>query len=631
MKRIWFAFVISIVLGGACLFGALVFVVHNQVVDFSPLERYNNAHPSILLDAHGHEWGRFTLERRNPIELAAIPVHVQKAFLAAEDRDFFNHPGLSFRSILRSMMVNMLHGRAVQGASTITQQLVKLLFTDCSRTFRRKLKEQLLAIAVERQFTKEQILQTYLNHVYFGRGIYGVEAAAQRFWGKSVRAISPAQAAVLATIIRNPLRYNPLLAHSPDAVLGRRNFILQAMVTIGALTQAQCTQAQHEPLAIIEHDNEPIASHVKEHIRVFLEKIVGKNTLYTGGYIIQTTISRPAQETAQKLFTAQFEQLKKTLPPSVDGSLLSMDSHTGAIRALIGGYNFGISKFDRALIARRQMGSVFKPLIYATALMQGRSFDEVDIDEPTEFHVGQTTWNPKNSTDKFEGPMTLANALSISNNIIAIKTLLRTGIEPVVDLAKKCHLGGDLSPRPSLALGCTDVTLKESVASFNVFANDGVYVEPYIIEWVKDSTGKRIYTNQPVHERVISSRVAGQVGKVLGISLKRYLARTANVQIDMEAMCKTGTTNDSRTCWFIGATPSLTTGLYLGCDGNQTLGHDVYPLWTIFPVWHRFNQATAQDQTKHFVVDPSLQEARINLISGKPAAENDPESTVIYR
>lgn len=608
-----------------------MFVVHHQVVDFSPLERFNSARPSILLDDQGNEWGRFTLERREPIDLASIPDHVQKAFLAAEDRAFFSHPGLSFKSILRSLIVNMLHARKVQGASTITQQLVKLLFTDCSRTFRRKFKEQLLALAVERQFTKEQILQTYLNHVYFGCGIYGVEAASQRFWGTSARNISPAQAAVLASIIRFPPRYNPLLAHSCHDLLARRNFILRAMVEIGALTPAQCMQAQKEELLVINHADGPIAPHVKEHIRIFLEKLIGKNALYTGGYVIQTTLSRKAQETAQKLFVARFDQLRKNLNNSVDGSFISMDVHTGAIRALLGGYNFGTSKYNRALIARRQMGSVFKPLIYATALAQGRSFDEVEVDEPIELPIGSVTWQPRNSTGKFEGAMTLANALSISNNIIAIKTLLKTGIEPVVNLAKKCRLGGDLSLRPSLALGCTDVTLKEAATAFNVFANDGVYVESYLVEWVKDTMGRRIYSHQSVRERVVESAVAGQLVKVLGLSLQRYLIRTPGMQLATEAICKTGTTNDSRTCWFAGSTPQLTTALYLGCDDGRPLGHEVYPVGTIFPLWLGFNQIIGTSNKHHFVIDPKLREFRINLLTGNPADESDPDSAIICR
>jgi len=257
----------------AAAVGALFFVAHYPMLDLSRLERYDPGTPSVLLDCHGTEWARFALDKRKPIELADMPQHLIHAFMAAEDHAFFDHPGISLRGIVRSVLLNIYYGSKKQGASTITQQLIKLLYVGAAKTFARKIKEQVMAVLIERQFSKEQILQTYLNHVYFGCGIYGVEAASQRFWGVSARDVSLSQAATLAATVKSPGYYSPLLC--PLSNEQRRNVVLRSMQLLDFIDNEQCIAYQQEPLGITERSHEKLAPHLKEAIRQEVESMVG--------------------------------------------------------------------------------------------------------------------------------------------------------------------------------------------------------------------------------------------------------------------------------------------------------------------------------------------------------------------
>lgn len=607
--------------------GILSYVAHNYVVDFSALENYNAGKPSVLLDDEGNEWGRFELDRRDPIALQDIPQHVQRAFLAAEDRQFFSHPGISWRSIIRSIFVNLYHRKIVQGASTITQQIVKLLFFDCKKTFSRKIKEQFLALLVERQFTKEQILQTYLNHICFGCGIYGIQAAAHRFWNISAHQLTLAQGAALAAIVKSPAHYCPLV--SPAVALKRRNIVLNSMRDAGFIDAKACHKAQQEQLNLVDHTTNICAAHLKETIRQFVEEHIGKLALYKSGLIIKTTINKHMQEQAEAIFYRYLNTIKKQLGTATDGALVSIAPQSGAIKALIGGYDFKQSQFNRATQARRQLGSVFKPIVYAAALMAGKSFIDIDIDEPVEFTHGTTTWAPQNNTKTFDGPMTLARALSYSNNIIAVKTLMRVGIEQVVILARACKLTGPCSAYPSLALGCIEASPLEATGMFNIFTNDGVYAQPHFIQWIKDEYGELVYTYQLKTERILDTLVAGKVKKAMTLGFRRYATRVKEDNFYPQVICKTGTTNDSRTCWFAGATPNLTTVVYVGRDDNMSLGHDIYPLLTAFPIWLDFNK-TVNNTQQTFTYDPLLKEVTIDWVTGRPSTLENPEAVKLY-
>ncbi len=597
-------------LGASAVLGAFFFIIHNHIIDFSMLEHNNPGRPSILLDDEGNEWARFQLDRREPIKFDQMPEHLINTFIAAEDWDFFNHSGISWKGIIRSILVNVYYGRKVQGASTITQQLVKLLFFDSQKTFKRKIKEQLCALLIERQFTKKQILQTYLNNVYFGCGIYGVEAASQRFWSKHAHELSVDEAAVLAGVIRSPGRYCPLLY--PLSCKKRCNIVLRKMLLLGFISQEEYEQAEGKLLVIEKGTHQVCAPHLRESMRIFLKKLVGKATLYGGGLQIQTTLNQKMQMIAQQAFYDECSRLRQELGKDVDGALITIDSKTGAIKALVGGFDFAISKFNRALQARRQIGSVFKVVVYAAALQEGMTFADTEIDEPFELVQGNQVWQPNNFNKRFNGQVTLAYALSHSNNIVTIKTLLRIGVHKVIALAKKCRVGGTFHPYPSLALGCVDATLQEAAGMFNVFANNGMYMEPHSITWVKDQWGTKFFKISLEKEQVLSSQIAGKVASILRLGVNRVRKVFGKRWIQGEAISKTGTTNDARTCWFVGSTPTLTTAVYVGCDDNHSMGKNIYPLYTALPIWLTLNKAVETSQ-QTFTKDPSLHQAGIVL------------------
>lgn len=612
-RSYFFVLCVSTIGLGAFCAGLLFFVFRYPCVDFSVLAHYEPGSPSILYDYEGKEWDRFQLDKRDFVDIKRMPDHLIKAFVAAEDWSFFSHNGLSWRGIVRSFLVNIYHGRIVQGASTITQQLVKMLFYDSKRTFKRKIKEQFLTLLVERQFTKEHILETYLNHVYFGCGIYGVEAAAQRFWGIPVDNLSLEQSALLAAIICSPGHYSPLFF--PYSALNRRNSILTKMQKLGFATPDEIGVAKKSGLAIRAADSHAMAPYVKEYMRTFLEEKVGKKQLYTGGLKIKTTLSKDMQLSAEKVFTHHFTHMRQRYGADLNGALISMDGASGEIRALIGGVSFAESQFNRALYACRQQGSIFKPLLYAAALEHGLSLLDTAVDEPLQVQQGTTVWEPRNHTRRFEGEMTLGRALSYSNNIISAKIILYIGPEKVVDIARRCYLKGSLLPYPSLALGCLDSTLVEVTGMFNIFAHNGRYAEPHLILWVKDSWGKILYKKTPVKEQLLSARVVGQISKVLMSGLERKRA-FASSWIDSEAISKTGTTNDSRICWFGGATPEITTVVYVACDDNRPMGKNVFPLHTAYPLWLDFH-TTLKTKKKKFSFDASLKEVLADWKTGK--------------
>lgn len=604
----------SMVIGGAMVAGMLFYMMNHNCIDLSMLDRYRTDRPSVLLDDEGHEWARFQLDRKEPVPFARMPKQVIQAFVAAEDWDFFKHQGLSWKGMFRSLCVNVYHGRIVQGASTITQQLTRALFFDTQRTFKRKVKEQWYALLLERHLSKEQILEAYLNNIYFGRGIYGVQAASQRFWAKSVSELTVDEAATLAAIVRSPERYCPLVY--PLSAQRVRNAVLANMRKLKFIDESSYRDAIKMSVQTVYAESGLDAPYIKEAIRVFCEKQFGRELLYSGGLTIQTTINRQLQERANEVFKRQCTKLREQMHMPIDGGLITMHGPTGQIKALVGGYDFATSQYNRALHAKRQVGSTFKLIVYAAALQSGASFADTDIDEPLTMSVGNKEWAPHNYTHDFEGQMTLAYALSHSNNIVAVKTFLRTGVAPIVALAKKCHLSGTLNPYPSLALGCVEASIQEGVGFFNVFAQHGWYVEPHLIANVKDRWQTTIWRAHPVKEAILNPRISDQVAHVLGLGFARI--RRMNLPEELptsQAIGKTGTTNDSRTCWFMGATPSYTTAVYIGCDDNREMGKDVYPIRTAFPIWQAVH-SKVPDQVMHFEWDHSLKAVYVHEKTG---------------
>jgi len=600
--------------------GAFLYLVEIDWVDLSGIGHYSAARPSIVLDEEGRELCRFELDHREPITYDKLPPILIKAFVAAEDRSFFDHSGISLKGILRSALVNILSFKKVQGASTITQQVARLMFLSCERKWLRKIQEMFLAFQLERQLSKEQILELYLNHMYFGRGTYGVEAASRRFWNKSIQDVTADEAATLAAVAKSAKLFSPL--NSPLTAKKRRDVILRCMLNQGFLTQAEFDKAISSRLLAFDYiTGNPIRLYVQEFVRSWAEGIWGKDALYHNGLRIKTTINLKIQDSAEKVFGMTIWQLRKTFGNSMNGGMLSLDPSTGKIRCMIGGVDFRSSQFNRATQAVRQLGSSFKPILYSLAIKNGLEMDVVAVDEPIELSLpnGQV-WTPKNWNNSFEGPMTLVRALTSSNNMIAVKLLLRLGADNVVSWAKNFGCNRELQPYPSLALGTAEGTVLENAAAFNVFANNGVYVKPYFIEWVKDSWGTKIWEHEDrsTSYRVLDPRTASKMVKALSwrIKLDQQVLQSG-WPADLEAIGKTGTTNGAATTWFVGATPELTTAVYVGRDDNKPMGANFYASTTSFPIWLHLNRSI-KFHKKRFYVDPSLRDVQINWLTGEP-------------
>lgn len=605
--------------------GSIFYLLHTPIIDLSKVSNRSDALGTLLVDDAGHEWARLTQTTINPVSIQQIPAHVINAFVAAEDHAFFSHSGLSIKGIIRSLLINLYYGKRVQGASTITQQLVRLLFFDTQKTFMRKIKEQLMALLMEYHCTKEQILCAYLNTAYFGAGIYGIAAASKAFWNVSVEQLSVAQAATLAGIVKSPMNYCPLL--NPLSAQQRRNVILYVMHSLHLLDTPVYQEAKQAPLALVPQLSASCpAPHLKELIRQWAEQTFGKQRIYSQGLIIHTTLNIAMQQAAQEALEQQILQLRKTLSPAIDGALMTIETDTGAIKTYVGGFSFADSQFNRAR-AYRQLGSLFKPIVYAVALEHGYDFTNVMVDEPITVCYDTISWQPGNANERFMGPMSLAYALSHSNNIVAIKTLLAVGVPAVAHAGRRCHLP-IAHAYPSLALGCIDVTLEQAVAAFNVFPNHGVYVQPHYIQSVAEEAGTAIWKHEGQQERVFVSRIADQVLRVLCLGMES-LGKKSKGWIDSQACGKTGTTSESRTCFFIGSTPDYTTGVMIGCDNNQSLGNRVFAVRTAFPIWYNLH-ATIKHSQRYFSFDPSLKKININAFSGQETTATNAQTLEIF-
>lgn len=612
-------FFISLFLLTSFCIGAFLAFFEQERLNFSELETIKSK-PSLILDDEGKEISRFEFDKREPITFNKLPDTVLKAFIAAEDWNFFNHYGISIKGILRSVIVNICLRKKAQGASTITQQLARLMFLHSGKTVTRKIQEVFLAFQLERKLSKEQILELYLNSLYFGRGIYGIEAACRRFWNKSVSDVTLDEAAILASVPKSAFLYSPI--NAPLTAKKRRNVILGQMLKLKFINQEDYEKAHEQELVVKDHiPGNPIRLYIQEWVRNWAENKWGKDVLYKNGLKIKTTINIEKQNLAEQIFSEKIKELRNTVDEDINGGMIAIESSSGKIKALIGGYDFRESQYNRVFQATRQIGSTIKPITYATALKNGFSMDDILIDEPFELEMpnGQT-WKPRNWTHTFDGPMTLVRALTLSNNIVTIKLFLQLGAPLVIEWLKKFGLKNDILPYPSLALGTAEATVEEMAAAFNVFANYGKYIKPNLIECVKNEWGNKIWEKEEDNSyEVLDIKTNSKMVNALSHRISRAkILLNQKTWIDAEAIGKTGATNDASSIWFVGATPELTSCVYIGRDDNKPLGQDVYANKVTFPIWLDFNKQIKSDK-KHFYIDPTLKEVAIDWFTGEPA------------
>ena len=517
-----------------------------------------------------------------PLPLKELPAYLPQAFIAIEDRRFLSHYGVDPLGIVRALGMNLLHRGVSQGGSTLTQQLAKNLFLTQERTITRKLQEVVLAFWLERKFSKQQILELYLNRVYFGAGAYGVEAAAQRYFGKSARQVTVAEAALLAGLVKSPSRLAP--TRNPDGAERRAQVVLVAMADAGFITERMAQLAISHSPRILKQTPGGSGNYVADWIMDVLNDLVGR---VDEDIVVETTIDSRLQGAAEKALVDELAQKGEKFAVG-QGAVLAM-TPDGAVRALVGGRNYTESQFNRAVAAKRQPGSAFKPFVYLTALERGLTPDSVREDRPLDVKG----WRPENYNHEYFGPVTLTRALSQSLNTVAVRLTLELGPQSVVRTAHRLGIASKLDPNPSIALGTSEVSLIEMVAAFAPFANGGVAVVPHVVERVRTREGRPLYESADVSlGRVVEERYVGMMNAMMAETLVSGTARRGQLP-GWPAAGKTGTSQDFRDAWFIGYTGHLVAGVWLGNDDNSPTHHTTGGSLPV-EIWNRFMRTAHQ-------------------------------------
>ncbi|HXI19957.1 MAG TPA: PBP1A family penicillin-binding protein [Gemmatimonadales bacterium] len=584
-------------------------------------EGYDPAQASKVYAADGRLITDLGEERRTLIPLAQMSPAAIAAFVVVEDKRFYEHHGVDWVRALGAVRATLEyvlfhHGR-LQGFSTITMQLARNLFPEDisgqDRTPKRKLREMQVAFEIERNFSKDRILELYLNQINLGNGAFGVEAAAQRYFGKSARDLNVAEAATLAGIPRSPTRYNP--RRNPDYSVERRNLILDLMADEGVLSREDAERWKAYPLLLSSRsDFSEIAPYFIEYVRQQLRTRFGSE-LYRGGLRIYTTVDLDAQQAAERAVNRQLDEIERnharygkyprptyadyiekrgdeaapSESPYLQGAAVVIEAKTGKILAMVGGRDFNDSKFNRATQAVRQPGSTFKPFVYTAALRAGHPWSEIVVDDPisVEMQPGDPPWEPQNYDSRFRGPMSLKEAFYDSRNIPAIKVGMEVGPQAVIGEATRFGISTSIPPFPSIYIGSAGVLPIEIISAYSAFANLGTRVDPYAIDRVEDKNGNVLWEPKPRPQVVMDSALAWLMLDGLRDVVRRGTAAySVGSQFPIPAGGKTGTTNDFTDVWFIGFTHDLVGGVWMGMDKPQTImdnaqgGRLAAPAWT---------------------------------------------------
>ena len=667
--------------------------------ELPPIHTLDSYTPSLvtrIYDVRGDVAGELFIERRTLLPLTEIPLDLQRATLAIEDDHFYTHPGIDVKAIFRAALANLRAGRARQGASTITQQLAKNVFLSQERTISRKLKELLLTLQIERNLSKDEILQLYLNQIYYGHSAYGVSAAAKVYFGKKPQELTLSDCALLAGLPKNPGGFSPF--RNPKRAVQRRNTVLGRMRDLGFITEAEELKAQGSPVLVPKTPNEiATASYFVEEVRRALEPKYGEK-LYKGGLSIYTTLDlrmQLAAEKALKTHTQAFddkyavqrlevlvkdEKLPPTIvdkykawkaakekgedvedefgpePVPVQAALVAIDPRTGGIRAMVGGRDFQKSQFNRATQAKRQPGSTFKPFVWLAALDSGLTAATVVNDYPIAFTdltthprlVAEATdyatlremvtgyytpeileikekkpedyvdpiWSPQNWDKVFLGPLTLRRGLALSRNLVSVRLIDRVGPRTVVDLAKKCGIQSPLDPVLSLGLGVSVVTVEEMTSAMGTFANNGTHMDPFSVTRVVERDGTVLEDNTPVGSVAVNPQSNYLIVRLMQAVIQEGTGRYA-LSLGRPVAGKTGTTQDLRDLWFMGYTPDLVAGVWLGYDDFQSMGNKITSAGVTVPFWTEFmREAGNYIPVRDFPVPPGIVFAKIDSDSG---------------
>lgn len=554
----------------------------------SKLKNYHPVQANILLDNQEKIIGFLGEERRIFVPIQKIPPHVIKAFIAAEDANFFEHKGIDFLSLLRALYKNIVAGKIVQGGSTITQQVTRALLLSPERTFTRKLKEMVLAWQIEKHLTKEEILTIYLNQIYLGEGAYGVEAAALTYFNKHVWELTLPEAALIAGLPAAPSKYSPL--KNPKLALERRNYVLKRMAEVGYISWETAQYYSSQPLKLQPLNvNIPLENaYFIDLVKNQLDKILSSELIEKGGFKIKTTLDLNWNRNAYQNSLNTLQNLFKGKNELPELAVVCLNNEDGGIRVLIGGKDYSRSSFNRAILAKRQIGSAFKPFIWAKALEDKILEPEAIIpDEPIVLpgaNQGED-WAPQNYDGKYMGPIDLKTALAHSRNVVSVRIALLLGIERIKNLVQVLEFNFPSDLNYSIALGTYEVTPLEITRAYTIFPKMGYMVYPYAIEAIYDSNNREIYRHQVTSKPIISSWTAYIMNEFMQEVIRSGTGTCAKA-LGIPVAGKTGTTQEYRDAWFIGYTPFYTCSVWIGYDKGKTLGKGetggkiACPIWT---------------------------------------------------
>jgi penicillin-binding protein 1A len=594
-KHIYFFLIFTCVLQTVFLGGLLFIQISLQIPDIRTVANYKPPQATLIYDRYGNIVDRMFTENRTVIPLNKMSANLPKAFVAAEDGRFFEHPGLDFFSVLRAALVNVRSGARSQGGSTITQQVAKSLLLTPEKTYIRKFKEAILAWRIDKLLTKEEILYIYLNQIYLGEGAYGVEAASQVYFGKSASSITLAECALLAGLPQAPSRYS-LFDHL-DRAVERQKYVLNRMAAEGYVSSGAAKRAFGEDVKLnrkTQRHNDANGFYlqvVKKRVRAYI-----KGPLQSAGIRIYTNLDSKLQATALRAVRNGVRASKKRQDGTgnkekapLQGALVCMESANGKVRALVGGTSFAVSPFDRATQAKRPAGSTFKPFLYMAALNRGWSKESIIVDSPISIKGKDgSEWNPKNYSGKYLGRTSLNNALTYSLNTAAVRLMQKVGYKEVHRVARLAGIRAKLSPDLSLALGAADVSLLELTAAYTPFSTGGYFYLPRFVNRVVFADGTIGYpekTGKPV--KVANKKVISEMDSMLHRVVTHGTGK-AVMSVPGVRGGKTGTSNNNRDAWFIGYDEKYTVGVWAGYDRNQSMGKYESGGATTAPAWRDF-------------------------------------------
>lgn len=591
---------------GAVLGLALSF---RNLPDVRLLRRYVPSQTTYIYDINGELIAALHDEaNRETVPLNQISPKLQQSVLAIEDSNFYDHPGINPIGIGRAIVANFSSGGVVEGGSTLTMQLVKNLFLTPDRNFGRKLSEAVLALRLEQVISKDRILELYLNQVYWGRNLYGVEMASRSYFNKSAANLDWAEASFLAGLIAAPEFYTPfderdrLSPQRLERAKERQRLVLQRLVEIGQLSPSAASAAAAEPLKFgeISSFRPSSAPYVSDAVIQELAQQFGRSAVVQGGLRVQTTIDLRMQRLAEKVIQENYQRNRRAGLRADEMALVTIDPRTHFIKAMVGGVDYRTSQYNRVTQARRQPGSAFKPFVFYAALATGKYRPNSSIaDTPVTYQLGAETYSPQNYDRSFAGNMSLTSALAQSRNIPAVRLGQTVGLDRVIEICRRIGISSPMQPVVSLPLGAIGVTPLELTNAYATLASGGWYAPPTLILQVRDSQGRRLLDHTPRPQPELQSKAVAQLNQMMQAVVTSGTGRAA--QFNRPVAGKTGTTSDERDIWFVGYTPDLAASVWLGNDDNSKIGGGATGGAIAAPIWREFmQQALAQQPVESF-------------------------------